>query len=497
MQKHLQLPTEGHRADQLLERMSALRQQDTRWQEGRVWSLVYYAGPDTSRLVKDAFNLYFSENGLNPTAFPSLRKYETEVVAMTASMLGGDEEVVGTMTSGGTESILMSVKTAREYARKHLPQITAPEMVLPVSAHPAFQKSAHYFDIKPVVVDVGENYRADPVEIEKAITPNTILLVGSAPSYPHGVVDPIEAIGQIALDHNLLFHVDCCIGGFMLPFLKKLGHPIPNFDFQVPGVTSISADVHKYGYAAKGASVILYRNSEIRRHQFFVYTEWPGGIYGSPAVSGTRSGGSIAAAWAVMQHLGEAGYLKLAEAAMHTTKYLQKGINAIEDLYILGEPDMTIFAFGANRLDIYAIGDEMTLKGWHIDRQQFPACLHLTVNFAHVEIADQFLQDLEEAVGKVSKAGFRSLGTKVIKGLARTATRVLPKSLVSRLTMLSSSVATSSIGTGKRSAAMYGMMGELPNRGDLHELVLDFMDKINTEPDLELQEEASEMKHLK
>jgi glutamate/tyrosine decarboxylase-like PLP-dependent enzyme len=482
-----QLPKNKTRSEAILEKMARLRKQDAQWEEGKVWSLVYYAGPEVYQLVKDAYNLYFSENGLNPTAFPSLRKFEVEVVQMAASLLGGNEETVGAMTSGGTESILMAVKTAREYARAFKPEIRRPEMILPLSAHPAFQKAAHYFDVKPVVVPLDQDFKVDLEAVKQNINSQTILLVGSAPSYPHGIMDPIPELGRLALEKKLLLHVDSCVGGFILPFLQKLGYPIPPFGLNVPGVTSLSADIHKYGYAAKGASVILYKNKEIRRHQFFVYTDWPGGIYGSPAIAGTRPGGAIAAAWAVMNHLGEEGYLSLAKAAMETTQKIKQGVEQIEELYIIGSPCATLFAFASRKLDIYAIGDELSQKGWHIDRQQFPPSLHLTVNFAHVTVAEQFLEDLKEAVNGVKKARVRNLSTKMLKGLARTAARVLPKNWVSKLTAFSSSMVGVSSGSG-RSAAMYGMMGELPNRGDVHELVLDFMDKLNSEQDIKTKE---------
>ncbi|MCS6905769.1 MAG: aspartate aminotransferase family protein [Bacteroidia bacterium] len=475
----MQLPSKTTPPQIVLEKMQQLRSQDYRWQDGKVWSLVYYAGEEVYQLVKEAFNLYFSENGLNPTVFPSLRKFETEVIRMTAFLLGGNEETAGTMTSGGTESILMAVKTAREYARAHQPQIKKPEMILPSSAHPAFQKAAHYFDIVPIVVPVTSEYQADVKAIEQKICSQTILLVASAPSYPHGILDPIAEIGKLAQENNILFHVDACIGGFILPFLQKLGYPIPPFGFEVPGVTSISTDIHKYGYAAKGASVILYKNREIRKHQFFVYTEWPGGIYGSPSVAGTRPGGAIAAAWAVMNHLGEEGYLRLAQATMQAAQKIKEGIQQIEDLYIIGNPCATLLAFGSSTVDIYAIADEMTQKGWHIDRQQFPPCLHLTVNYIHTSIVDQFLADLKEATKRAKKSTVRNITNKMIKGLVKTTVKFLPPHWVSKLTVLSSSLIKAQP-SKKRSAAMYGMMGELPNRGDLHELVLNFMDKLNS-----------------
>ncbi len=469
------LPKTGTDPQTVLEQMQALRAEDSRWREGRTWALVYYAGEEVYKLTQQAYNLYFSENGLNPTAFPSLRRMEAEVVSMAADLLGGDDQTTGVMTSGGTESILMAVCAAREHARATRPEIKRPEMILPVSVHPAFEKAAHYFDVVPVHTPLDGDYKADVEKMRDAITPNTILLVASAPAYPYGIVDCIPEIGVLAMEKNLLLHIDACVGGFMLPFVKKAGYDVEPFDFSVPGVTSISADIHKYGYAAKGASVILYKNPELRKRQFFVYTEWPGGIYGSPAMGGTRPGGAIAAAWAVMRHLGEEGYVRIAKAVMETTAKLRAGIEAIEELFIVGNPKMSLLAFGSEKVDIYAVGDELALKGWHMDRQQWPASLHLTVNFAHIASADEFLADLRTAVQKVKSRKLAGFGRKVYKAVAKTALRVLPQSLVTKL------AGGKSPGKG-RTAAMYGMMGELPDRGNVHDLVLHFLDQLVARP---------------
>ncbi|MBC7233483.1 MAG: aspartate aminotransferase family protein [Chloroflexi bacterium] len=459
--------------------MKALRQEDVPWQQGRLFSLVYYASDEVTELVKEAYSLFFSENALNPTVFPSLRRMETEVVAMVADLLGGDENVVGSMTSGGTESLLMTVKAAREWARVHKPDIQSPEIVLPVTAHPALEKAAHYLGLRTIRFPVRDDFRADVEAARKAITPHTILLVGSAPSYPHGVIDPIAELAQLAQEQGLWFHVDACVGGMMLPFIRRLGYPVPDFDFQVPGVTSISADLHKYGYTAKGSSVILYRNRDLRRHQFFVYTDWPGGIYASPTIAGTRPGGPIAAAWALMHYLGEEGYLALADSVMKTALTLRQGIAAIPGLRILGSPDMSIMAIAADKLNIYEIGDEMALRGWHLDRQQFPPSLHLTVTPAHARIADLFLHDLAAAVEVAKKPSLQKIGSSLAVTLANAAARLLPEKVVSRL-MSRAGAFLGGKGTGlpQRSAAMYGMMGSLPNRGDLRELVLDLLDRL-------------------
>lgn len=475
----IELPRKGNSKEDTLGEMKALRDKDANWKEGKTWSLVFFAGNEIVDLLQDAYGLFFSENGLNPTAFPSLRKFETEVVSMTAHLLGGDQEVSGNMTSGGTESILMAVKTAREWAKKNMPKVKEPEILLPTTAHPAFDKAAHYFSLKTVHIPVKEDFCADVEAMKAAVNENTILMVGSAPSYPHGVVDSISELAEIAQEKNILFHVDACVGGFMLPFVRDLGYDIPAFDFQVPGVTSLSVDLHKYAYAAKGASVILYRNANLRKHQFFVYTDWPGGIYASPTMVGTRPGGAIAAAWSIMNYLGYEGYLEIARRVMETRDKLKERINAIEGVEVLGDPHMSILAIGSQKEDIYIIADAMTKRGWHPDRQQFPASMHLTITAAHSEegVVDAFIQDLEEAVEEARKAKWDKISSSVAVSVAKGAAKVLPKKVMSQVTQLSSPSPTG----GKmpeKTAAMYGLIGSLPNRGDVESVILNFLDKI-------------------
>jgi glutamate/tyrosine decarboxylase-like PLP-dependent enzyme len=326
---------------------------------------------------------------------------------------------------------------------------------------------------------VHEDYRADVEAARAAISPQTILMVGSAPSYPQGVVDPIVELAQVAADHNLLFHVDACVGGFMLPFVRKLGYPVPDFDFRVPGVTSISVDLHKYAYAAKGASVILYRDRELRRHQFFVHTDWSGGIYASPTMTGSRPGGAIAAAWAIMNHFGEEGYLTIADTVMKTVTRLRQGIGEIDGIDVLGDPAMSVLAIGSDRMNIYEIGDELTLSGWHMDRQQFPPSLHLTVTHAHAQVADKFLNDLARAVVRARRSRVVRLSNSAKVALVRNAGKLLPARWMSALASRASSLTGLDGATvPKRSAAMYGMMASLPNRGDLNEIVLDILDQL-------------------
>ncbi len=470
------LPPKRIPAQEVLATMRAARDHDVRWKEGRVFSLVFYAGEEVLDLLKEAYTMFFSENGLNPMAFPSLKKFEAEVVSMTASLLGGDDETAGNMTSGGTESLRLAVKTARDWARKNRPAITAPEMILPATAHPALDKAAHYLSVKAIHVPVDSNFRADVDAVRAAITPNTILLVGSAPSYPQGALDPIADLAQLAREHDLLMHVDACVGGLLLPFARKLGYPVADFDLSVPGVTSISADLHKFGYSAKGASVLLYKTRALRRHQFFVQTDWAGGIYPSPTLLGTRPGGAIAAAWAVINFLGEEGYLSIADTVMQTATKFKDGINAIDGLKVLGDPVISVMAIGSDRLNVYEVGDELSARGWYLDRQQFPSSLHVTVNCAHATSADRFLDDLKQSVAKSRRWSWNKFLNSLQVGLVEAATRFLPEKTMSDLAMRVSALLGKGGGLPKRSAAMYGMMASLPNRGDVNEIVMDLLD---------------------
>ena len=391
------LPKTGTPPDALLARMRERKRDDADWHAGRTFSLVYPAGDDVDAVLRDANLLYLYENALNPFRFPSLRTMETEVVEMAASLLNGGADAGGAMTSGGTESILMAMKSARDRARAEK-GIEAPELLAPVSAHPAFAKAAHYLGMTLRQAPLRDDYRADPAAVRELINDDTAVVVGSAPCYPFGVVDPIEELASIAAERDVWFHTDACLGGFLLPFWERLGEPVPPFDFRVPGVTTMSADVHKYGYATKGASVVLHRDADtVRRYQLFIWRDWPGGVYGSFAMAGARPSGPIAAAWAVMNYLGEEGYVA-ARRVRAATRGLQAGIAAIGPLHVLGEPVMSVFAFGADGLDVMAVGDGMDDRGWHLDRQNEPDALHLMVSPIHDRVVDGFVADLRAAV---------------------------------------------------------------------------------------------------
>ena len=405
------LPPDGASAVALLDELDSLAKDDLRWEDGRAFSLAYSAGPEVLALQKEVLSRFQSTNSLNTDAFPSLRRLQADVIDAVCGLFHGGEGAVGVFTSGGTESILTAIKGAREWGRAR--GISAPEMVLPNTAHAAFSKGAKYFDVTARRVPVGTDYRADVEAMADAITPNTVLLVGSAPSYPQGVIDPIAALGALATDRGVLLHVDACMG-FTLPWLDRLGllRPGTRYGFDVEGVTSISCDLHKYGYTAKGASVLAHRSKDLRKHQFFLTDDWLGGRYGSPAILGTRSGGSIAAAWAVMRHLGEAGYLRVTRQAFEARQRIQQGLAAVEGLAIRGEPETTLVAWGAAdapagggaspTLDVFAVGDHLwTDGGWYCDRQGPPDSLHCTVNAVHDGKDEAFLAAVARSVAAV------------------------------------------------------------------------------------------------
>lgn len=399
----MHIPRTGLPKEEILATLQAFKSRDMDWKAGRVWCYVYNPGEDPAQVTREAYLTFLSENGLDPTVFPSMLKLETDVVRATVNLLRGDANAVGHLTSGGTESIMLAVKTARDMARVTKPHIKEPEMVLPKTAHAAHHKAAHYLGVKPVLVDIDPaTFKVRAEDMERAVTENTILLVASAPNYSQGVLDPIAEIGEIARRHNLLFHVDACVGGLHLSFMRKLGYDVPDFDFAVPGVTSISTDLHKYGYAAKGCSVIMYRDKGIRKYQIFACTDTTGYTLINPTVLSTKSGGPMAGAWAVLNFLGEEGYMKIVKEVQEATKKLIEGIAAIPELRVLGEPAMCMFSFASDGINVYQLGDEMNKRGWYIQGQfstpLTPRNLHISVNHGTVHNVDALLKDLRECV---------------------------------------------------------------------------------------------------
>jgi glutamate/tyrosine decarboxylase-like PLP-dependent enzyme len=406
--RHHPFPAEGRPVDDLVAEMRAGRGEDADWRGGRTFSLVYNAAdPELERLHEAVAREYLHENYLNPFAFPSLMRMEREVVAMGADLLHGNPRG-GKLTSGGTESLFLAVQVARDHARRQR-GIAEPRVVLPSTAHPALAKACHYLDVAEVRVPVSADGRADLAATAAAVDDRTALVVGSAPCYPYGVVDPIPELAALAAGRGALCHVDACLGGWLLPFLERLGEPIPPWDLRVEGVTSLSADVHKYGWCFKGASLLLHRDEDLLRLQYFLYDGWPGGLYGSATTAGTRPAAPIAAAWATINHLGMEGYLRLAGQVRDASARLRAGIEAIDGLQVTGDPVPGVLEIsaaaapagpaagaGGTVVDLSAVGDVMDDRGWHLDRQQ--GGLHAIVSPSHGEVADRFVADLADAV---------------------------------------------------------------------------------------------------
>jgi len=394
------LPPKGIPAPQVFDELESLRADDVDWRNGKVFSLAYYAGPQAIAVAEDAYRRFSGENALSTDAFPSLRIMQQDVLSMVGPWLGAHKDSAGFMTSGGTESILMVVKAARDqFAQTR--GVATPNIVLPTSAHAAFEKACHYFGVESRRSAVGQDWRADIAAMERLIDDNTVMLVASAPQYPQGVVDDVTGIAALASSRGINCHVDACMGGVTLAYLVKLGLPIPAWNLSVSGVTSISVDLHKYGYTSKGASVVMYSSKSLRAHQGFFTDNWLGGMYASSGMLGTKSGGSIASAWAVLRHLGDDGYTALVRQTRNATEQLANHIVAHPHLVLRAYPDSTLICFGATDpsvLNVFAVADELRIRGWYVDRQTPPDSLHCTVNAIHHDKIDAFVVDLDASI---------------------------------------------------------------------------------------------------
>ncbi|MCK5484718.1 MAG: aminotransferase class V-fold PLP-dependent enzyme [Desulfobacterales bacterium] len=422
------LPEKGRAKSDILKEMQTLTGiEDSRWQEGYASGAVYHGDADHINFLNQVYALNSQSNPLHSDLWPSSAKYESEIISMTAKMLGAetavnpsdaDQEICGAVSSGGTESILLAMKAYRDWARDQK-KIMRPEMIVAVTAHAAFEKAAAYFKIKLKRIPVDADYRADVAAARKAVSRNTIVIVGSAPSFPHGMVDPIAELSELAKEKGIGFHTDACLGGFILPWAEKLGWEVPVFDFRLPGVTSISADTHKYGYAAKGTSVILYRGLALRRYQYFTSSDWPGGLYFSPTFAGSRPGALSAACWAAMITTGKKGYMAASKKILEAASIIKKGIQEISDLHILGNP-LWVIAFGSKTLNIYQVMDYMTSRNWSLNGLHHPSCVHICVTLRHTQpgVAERFIDDLKAAVDAVRKNPARNGGMAPIYGMA-------------------------------------------------------------------------------
>ncbi|KAL8956147.1 MAG: hypothetical protein Q9183_006399, partial [Haloplaca sp. 2 TL-2023] len=401
--RYLTLPKEGWTEQQVraeLENLSELKH--TRWEDGRVSGAVYHGGDALIKVQSEAFQKFMVANPIHPDVFPGVRKMEAEIVAMVLDLFKAPSGGAGVTTSGGTESILMACLSARQkaYAERG---VTEPEMIVPETAHAAFHKAASYFNIKIHLVDCpAPSYSVSIRGVSRLINSNTILLVGSAPNFPHGIIDDITALSRLALRRCLPLHVDCCLGSFLMPFLARAGFPTQPFDFTVKGVTSISCDTHKYGFAPKGNSTLLYRTNVLRTYQYFISPDWSGGVYGSIGIAGSRPGALIASCWASMMSMGESGYIDTCHSIVGTAKKIEEAIRHSpalkDDLKIMGKPPVSVVAFTSPTLNIYDIADSMSAKGWHLNALQNPPGMHVAVTMPIVKVVDQLLEDLVAVV---------------------------------------------------------------------------------------------------
>lgn len=392
------LPQNGTAWPALKARMADYAAGDVRWREGRTAVYVFNAGPEVEAVQKEAYALFMSENGLGPMAFPSLRRMEAEVIDFALSLLNAPDGAAGTITSGGTDSITMALKAARDFARKEK-GVTGPlNIVLPRSAHPAFDKAAAVMEIEvrrtPLI-----DYLADPAAMAAAADAATVMIVGSAPCFPYGLIDPIAALSDLAVARDLWLHVDACVGGFLAPFVRMNGADLPAFDFVLAGVRSMSADLHKYGYCAKGASTVLYRTAALQEFMIFNENNWPGGRMITPTLAGTRPGGAISAAWAVMNFLGVEGYRARQGEVTQTRERIEAGARSL-GFQIIGAPQLGLMAFSHPDTNALVVWAKLRERGWFSSVTTEPPALHLMLSPFHASVAHLYLEDLAWALGE-------------------------------------------------------------------------------------------------
>ncbi|KAK0049039.1 sphingosine-1-phosphate lyase 1, partial [Biomphalaria pfeifferi] len=401
----IRLPKNGLNEQQVLEELQKYKlMTNNSWKNGMVSGTVYSGDENLTELMAKTYGMFAWANPLHPDVFPDVRKMEAEIVRMCCSAFNGDHDSCGTLTSGGTESILLAMLAYRNLARER--GIKIPEIIAPSSAHAAFDKAASYLHMKITHIPVDEETRmVDVKAMRRAINKKTCVLVVSAPQFPHGIIDPVEEVAKLGLQYGIPVHVDSCLGGFLLPFMEKAGFPLPPFDFRVSGVTSISADTHKYGFAPKGSSVIMYRNKELRSKQFFILVDWSGGLYASATFAGSRAGAISAACWATLMYFGETGYVESTKKIVSTTRYVLSRLRTIPGIFIFGEPLVSIIAIGSKEFNVYRLFNALVEKGWNLNSLQFPPSLHICLTLLHTKpgVADEFVKDVEESVAEIMK----------------------------------------------------------------------------------------------
>jgi len=416
------LPNKGMSHNEVVQLIDdVVTKENVVWQKGHLSGGVYSGQKEHVDFLNQCYSYYSISNALHADIWPSVMKFESEIIAMTANLVnGGLSSVCGATSSGGTESIILAIKAHRDYYRS-VYNITEPELIAGLSAHAAVDKACDMLGVKLVKVGLDpKTMRINLQLLRKAIGPNTIMMYSSAPNYPQGVIDDIKGMSDLAVKYKIGLHVDCCLGGFVLPFAKKLGYNIPDFDFSLPGVSSMSLDTHKYGLALKGTSVVLYRHRELRHAQYFCYADWTGGMYTTPTVSGSRSGGLVAQTWASLVSIGMEGFLKHTKQIMDTTKLVADGVRKIDGIKLLGNVDAMIVCFAtepSSGMNVYSIADKMHAKGWTLNSLQNPASVHLCITLAHIGHHDEFVQDLEVSVREVRSNPDAHSGKAAIYGM--------------------------------------------------------------------------------
>ena len=420
------IPKKGYSEKEIFNHFDSFQQVDTDWKSGKTFGAVYYPGDNYARVISKSYSKFIHENAFDPQLFKSILSMEKEVVEQISDLVSPETKLYGSLTSGGTESIFLSLLSARDWS-KEKKGIDNPEVILSSTAHPAFLKALRFLKIKSVIIDVDSNLTFDLKKVETKINSNTIMLIGSAPAYPYGVIDPIEKLSELALKYHLLLHVDACIGGFFLSYLKKLNYSIPSFNFDLKGVTSLSVDLHKYAYAPKGSSILFYRDAELRLSQYSVYSNWQGGIYASTSFMGTKPGGVVASTWAALNHIGEDGYIDLTKKTMNAVGKIIDYINSNTYLEPIGKPDMSLLAFKVKENKTYQLADLLNDKGWYIGRLQNPEGIHLVVSCIHTdEVIEAFLKDIDWSLEKLFSPNFRSNLQKVGDGVIKKVLNLLP-----------------------------------------------------------------------
>ncbi|XP_062989078.1 sphingosine-1-phosphate lyase 1 [Elgaria multicarinata webbii] len=427
------LPAKGMTQPDLIKKLKEYSSMgEIRWEDGKVSGTVYSGEDRLTKLFVKVYEEFAWSNPLHPDIFPGLKKMEAEVVRMTCTLFHGGPSSCGTMTSGGSESIMLACKAYRDLAYER--GITSPEMLIPASAHAAFEKAASYFKMRVVHIPLTKDMQVDVKAMKRAISKNTAMLVCSAPQFPHGIIDPIEEVAKLALKYKIPFHVDACLGGFLIAFMEKAGFPLQQrFDFQVEGVTSISADTHKYGYAPKGSSVIMYSDTKYRQHQFFISPDWIGGIYASPTAGGSRPGGLIAACWATMIHIGEDGYVDATKSIISAARYLISELRKIDHIFILGNPEVSVVSFGSNTFDIFRLSSALLARQWAFNSLQYPSSIHFCLTLLHAKpgVVDLLLKDIKECIAEIVKdPKGKTSGLGAIYGMAQA---IPDKSIVSEI----------------------------------------------------------------